>query len=130
MDAGGRAVSGTKAEESRRVYRDGEGIAGFSGWRIRLSFLCVVIPAVRDCIIKPLDSSLRWNDAVAIRYEAESRWNVSNCFIAMPVRPRQGPRRLASGPYCASIGAFKAGKARCFMNSRNEREKNLQDPVS
>ena len=39
-----------------------EEMAGFVGWRIRLSCPYIVILALREWIIKPLDSGLRRND--------------------------------------------------------------------
>ena len=48
---GGRAVSGTKAEESKKAGLGGEGMAGFSGWRVELPLLYIVIPAVREWLV-------------------------------------------------------------------------------
>ena len=71
MDAGRSASSAEPvverrleqaAEESRRGGRGGEGVAGFGGWRVGLSFLWLSFPLCGNGLCKPLDSGLRRND--------------------------------------------------------------------
>ena len=50
------------AEESRKAGRSAKGWQGLPDARVRLSCLCIVIPAMREWLVKPLDSGLRRND--------------------------------------------------------------------
>ena len=45
--------------ESRKAGRSAKGWQGLPDARVRLSCRCIVIPAMREWLVKPLDSGLR-----------------------------------------------------------------------
>ena len=112
--------------ESRKAEPGGEGVAGFIGWRVRLSLLWLSFPLCGNGLFQPLDSGLRRNDGRSWGKELDRHGKGAVGMTTNPLRPPSSfQRRLefrkagrgVMGWQGLSDGAFDCRPRDCHSRS-------------